>query len=253
VWVLPRLTAASHKYTRGHVTVLGGAEMTGAARLAADAARHGGAGLVTIAASGGADVYRMGAAGVIVSEAKLAELLEDKRRRVWVCGPGLGQTAAAAALPALIAAGREIVADADALSACAGAPERLRGVSVITPHAGEFRKVFGEVGPDKVAAVRAAAARIGAVVVLKGADTVIAAPDRRVAINASAPPWLATAGSGDVLSGLVGSLMGQGMAPFEAACAAVWLHGRAGARLGAGLLAEDLPGALEGAMAEVAD
>ncbi|MGI3777059.1 MAG: NAD(P)H-hydrate dehydratase [Janthinobacterium lividum] len=249
LWRVPVLGAEDHKYTRGHVTVLGGAAMTGAARLAAGAARHGGAGLVTLAASGSADVYRAGPPGLIVSEAALPELLADRRRNAWVCGPGLGHDEAARALPLLLPAGREVVVDADALAACAGHPERLRGAALLTPHAGEFARVFGAPGPDRVAAVRAAAALTGAVVLLKGSDTIVASPDGRVAVNDSAPPWLATAGSGDVLAGLAASLLGQGMARFEAACAAVWLHGRAGALAGQGMLAEDLLGHVAGALA----
>ena len=251
LWRVPVLTAASHKYTRGHVTVLGGPAMTGAALLAASACRHGGAGLVTIAAEHGADMYRVAAEpGVIVSDAPMATLLEDPRRRVWVCGPGLGRDGAAAALPALIAAQRTIVADADALGLCAGAPERLRGVTAITPHAGEFEKLFGDPGADRLSAALSAAARIGAVVVLKGSDTIVAARDGRAAINAAAPPWLATAGAGDVLAGLIGALLAQGMEAFDAAAAAVWLHGRAAARLGEGLMAEDLVPALAAATYE---
>jgi len=240
LWTLPTLDAGSHKYTRGHVTVLGGAAMTGAARLAAAAARRGGAGLVTIAAGGAGDLYRIGDAGVIVSDAPLSELLQDERRRAWVCGPGLGQAAARAALPPLLAAGRLVVADADALGAHAGRPQDLRGCSVITPHAGEFAKLFGPIGDDKLAAARAASAQTGAVVVLKGADTVIAAPDGRAAINDNAPAWLATAGAGDVLAGLVAAHLAQGMPAWQAACAAVHRHGAAGRLAGPGLVAEDL-------------
>jgi hydroxyethylthiazole kinase-like uncharacterized protein yjeF len=241
LWSLPTLGPTSHKYTRGHVTVLGGAHMTGAARLSADAARHGGAGLVTIAAEQGADIYRTAAPpGVIVSSAPLATLLQDARREVWVCGPGLSHDSAALALPALIDAGRQIVADADALTLCAGNPDRLRGVSVITPHAGEFAKLFGAPKTDRLSAARAAASQINAIVVLKGADTIIAAPGGHAAINASAPPWLATAGAGDVLSGLIAALLAQHLPPFEAAAAGVWLHSRAAAQRGEGLLAEDL-------------
>jgi hydroxyethylthiazole kinase-like uncharacterized protein yjeF len=175
--------------------------------------------------------------------------LQDKRRQTWVVGPGLGITVAGAALAALRAVGgKTILADADALTACAGAPEKLRGVAVITPHAGEFARVFGAIGPDKLEATRRAALLCGAVVVLKGADTVIAAPDGRAAINANAPPYLATGGTGDVLAGLTAALLAQGMAPFEAACAGVWLHGEAANRAGPGLLAEDLPQHLPAAM-----
>ncbi len=248
LWPLPSLAPESHKYSRGHVTVLGGAAMTGAARLAADGARRAGAGMVTIAARGGGDVYRTGAPGLIVNEAPLDELLRDTRRHVWVCGPGLGADAARVALPALIAARRAVVADADAFSAFAGNPDAFRGATVLTPHAGEFARVFGAPG-DRLAAARAAAARTGAVVLLKGSDTIIAAPDGRAAINASAPPWLATAGAGDVLSGIIAGLLAQGMPAWEAAAASAWLHGRAAALAGPGMVAEDLLPALIRALA----
>jgi hydroxyethylthiazole kinase-like uncharacterized protein yjeF len=254
LWSLPRLTMAGQKYTRGMLTVLAGAEMAGAARLASMGARRAGAGLLTVVVQGNGDVLRATEPGLIISDEPLETLLRDKRRQTWLCGPGLGLDRARAALPALIAAERRIVADADALGACAGEPERLRGVSVITPHGGEFAKLFGAIGQDKLAAARAAAARIGAVVVLKGADTVIAAPDGRAAINHNAPPSLATAGSGDVLAGIIAGLITQGMASWEAAAAGVWLHGEA-ARLadpnsgGAGLIAEDLGGGIAEALA----
>ncbi len=249
LWRVPALAATDHKYTRGHVTVLGGT-MTGAARLAAAAARHGGAGLVTVAATSDAATYRAGEPGLIVSEASLATLLQDTRRNAWVCGPGLGQDDAVRILPPLLAANRAVVVDADALAACAAAPDRLRGAAVLTPHAGEFARVFGPPGEDRVAAVRAAAACTGAVVLLKGSDTIVAGPDGRVAINDNAPPWLATAGSGDVLAGLIGALLGQGMPAWDAACAGVWLHGRAAALAGPGMLAEDLLAHIAGALAE---
>ena len=250
LWRLPMLGAQSHKYSRGHVTVVGGETMTGAARLAADAARRGGAGLVTIAATGSGGVYRAGSPGILVSEAPLAELLEDERRNVWVCGPGLGPDAARATLPVLLSAGRCVVADADVFSAFEGEPDALRGAAVLTPHAGEFARAFGSPGADRVAAVRAAAARTGAAVLLKGADTIVAAPDGKVAINASAPPWLATAGSGDVLAGLIAGLLAQGMPPWDAAAAGAYLHGRAGALAGQGLVAEDLLGSITAALVE---
>ncbi len=250
LWSLPGLPIDSHKYSRGHVTVLGGAEMTGAARLAADAARRAGAGLVTIAARSRGDVYRTGAPGALVTEAPLDELLRDHRLRVWVCGPGLGVAAARESLPALLAANRMVVGDADIFSAFVDNPDGLAGSAVLTPHAGEFARTFGQPGPDRVAAARAAAARTGAVLLLKGPDTIIAAPDGRVAINDSAPPWLATAGAGDVLAGLIAGLLAQGMPPWDAACAAAWLHGRCAVHAGFGLVVEDLLPALPRAWAD---
>jgi hydroxyethylthiazole kinase-like uncharacterized protein yjeF len=142
-----------------------------------------------------------------------------------------------------------VVVDADALTACARQPRLLRGAAVLTPHGGEFARVFGEPGPDRIAAVRAAAAETGAVVLLKGSDTIIAAPDGRVAINDTAPPTLATAGAGDVLAGLIGALLAQGMPAWEAACAGAWLHGKAATIAGQGVIAEDLPPALPRAFA----
>jgi ADP-dependent NAD(P)H-hydrate dehydratase / NAD(P)H-hydrate epimerase len=253
LWQLPALEAQGQKYTRGMLTVLAGSEMAGASRLASMGARRVGAGLLTVAVAGSGDVLRSTEPGLIVSEKPLDELLKDERRKTWLCGPGLGLERAREVLPKLIAAGRRIVADADALGACAGAPEKLRGVSVITPHGGEFAKLFGPLGEDKLRAARDAAARIGAVVVLKGSDTVIASPDGRVAINHNAPPSLATAGSGDVLAGIIAGLLTQGMAAWEAAAAGVWLHGeaarQAGGATGAGLIAEDLAEGLVRALA----
>jgi hydroxyethylthiazole kinase-like uncharacterized protein yjeF len=155
------------------------------------------------------------------------------------------------ALPALIAARRDVVADADVFAAFAGNPDALRGAAVLSPHDGEFSRVFGAAGAARVRAARVAAARTGAVVLLKGSDTVIAGSDGRVAINASAPPWLATAGAGDVLAGIIAGLLAQGMPAWDAAAAAAWLHGRAAALVGPGMLAEDLPPPIRRALAEI--
>jgi hydroxyethylthiazole kinase-like uncharacterized protein yjeF len=249
LWSLPSLATDTHKYERGHVTIIGGPVMTGAARLAAEAARRAGTGLVTIAALGSADVYRSGTPGTIVSEVPVGDLLTDRRRSVWVCGPGLGVEWTRKVWPELAASGRIVVGDADLFSGFAGQPEALRGVAVLTPHAGEFARVFGPPGIDRLCAVREAAVKTGAVVLLKGADTIIARPDGLVAINASAPPWLATAGSGDVLAGLIASLLAQGMPAWEATLAAAWLHGQAAVEVGPGLVAEDLAPALSKAFA----
>lgn len=247
LWHLPAVSAGAHKYSRGLVTILAGAGMTGAARLAAAGARRAGAGLVTIAAPDRAagDVLRTGEPGTIVTEAPIPALLGDPRRDIWVIGPGMAaEEATLAAFAAVAGAGRRVVADAGLLAAAAGAPERLRGAAVLTPHEGEFTRLFGGPAGDRLGAARAAAARIGTVVVLKGPDTVVAAPDGRAAINAHAPPFLATAGTGDVLAGIIAALLAAGMAAFEAAAAAVWLHGAAALRCGPGLIAEDLPASL---------
>ena len=244
LWPLPGLEVSAHKYTRGHLTILAGAAMPGAARLAASAARRLGAGLVTLHAENLelAAILRADAPGQLVSDATLGALLGDTRRQVWLAGPGLlPNEATRAAIRTIIEASKILVADAGALMAAAEAPDLLRGAAVITPHAGEFTRLFGAPGADRLAATRAAAARLGAVVVLKGPDSIIAAPDGRVIINDNAPPSLATAGTGDVLAGAIAALLTQGMPPFEAAAAAVWLHGAAAHAGPAGLIAEDLP------------
>lgn len=219
---LPHPTAASHKYTSGTVSILAG-HLPGAAQLAAMAARRAGAGLVGLL---GAALPEPG----ILMDQSLDAILADRRRQVVLCGSGgAGELA-----PRLIAAGRQVVADADALT------HDITGAAILTPHEAEFTRAFGGIGPDRLAATRAAAARTGAVVVLKGHATIIAAPDGRAAINANAPSWLATAGSGDVLAGLAAGLLAQGMPPWQAARAAVFLHGRAGQLAGPRLIAEDL-------------
>ncbi|WP_424813929.1 NAD(P)H-hydrate dehydratase [Roseococcus sp. YIM B11640] len=251
LWDRPAPGSASHKHSRGHVTIVSGAEMTGAALLAARAARRTGAGLVTIAcpSAEAAQIHRIAEPGALVIEAAgmdavAAAIVDDPRREVILAGPGLPPgDATRGLLRALLAAQRRVVADAGALTAFAGDAEALRGVAVVTPHAAEFTRVFGS-AQDRLAATRAAAARIGGAVLLKGADSVVAAPDGRVAVNHNAPPWLATGGTGDVLAGIAASLLAQGMPPFEAACAAAWMQGEAAMRIGPGLIAEDLPDAL---------
>ncbi|MDR3521789.1 MAG: NAD(P)H-hydrate dehydratase [Acidocella sp.] len=244
LWSLPARAATGHKYSNGDVTVLSGT-MPGAARLACAAARRAGAGMVTLHADA---AFIPPEAGLIVRAEPLKTLIADDRRKVWVCGPGLGVAMAGAKLAMLIAAGKTIIADADALTACAGAPEKLRGVAVITPHMGEFTRVFGPINGDKLTAARTAARLINAVMILKGPDTIIAAPDGRAAINADAPPWLATGGTGDVLTGIIAALLAQGMPAFEASCAAVWLHGQTAIKAGPGMIAEDLASLLPGIM-----
>ncbi len=254
-----------HKYRFGHALVTGGATVTGAARLASRAALRVGAGLVTVACPGETlPIYALSTASVITAPLKcpddFAELLADPRRNAVLVGPGNGVTeeTRARALAAL-GAGKRVVLDADALSAFQPDPEALfdaiDGDVVLTPHDGEFARLFPELddGPDRLSRARAAAEASGAVLVLKGGDTVIAAPDGRAAITANAPPELATAGTGDVLAGLVTGLLAQGLPVFEAAAAACWLHGEAARRLGPGLIAEDLSEALPGVLATLKD
>jgi ADP-dependent NAD(P)H-hydrate dehydratase / NAD(P)H-hydrate epimerase len=256
----PRPSLASHKYTRGHALVAGGRVMTGAARLAAKSALRTGAGLVTLAAPEAAfPVYAAALTGVIVhpvaGSEDLRALLADKRRNAVLIGPGAGVGAATReeAL-AILGAEKRTVLDADALTSFADAPDTLfsaiRSPCVMTPHEGEFARLFDATG-SKPERARRAARQSGAVILLKGADTVIAAPDGRVAINANAPPELATAGSGDVLAGIVLGLLAQGLEPFTAAAAAVWLHGDAAGRVGAGLVSEDLVEALMPALRDL--
>jgi ADP-dependent NAD(P)H-hydrate dehydratase / NAD(P)H-hydrate epimerase len=247
----------THKYRRGHVLVAGGDVMTGAARLAARAAARMGAGLVTVAAPVSVwPVYAASLTGVIVrpvaAPGDFDALLADTRRNALLLGPGLGasETTRAQVLAAL-ATGRAVVLDADALTLFADTPKTLfaaiRGPCVLTPHEGEFARLFRASG-DKLVRARAAAKESGAVLLLKGADTVIAAPDGRAVINGNAPPDLATAGSGDVLAGMIAGLLAQGLDPFRAAAAACWLHGEAALEFGPGLVAEDITDRLPGAL-----
>jgi NAD(P)H-hydrate epimerase len=250
--------AEGHKYARGHCVVVSGpAHATGAARLSARAALRVGAGLVSVASP--LDAVPVNAAHLTAIMVKpfdgargLADLFDDTRLGTVVMGPGLGVGFETRELVETALAGppwRKMVLDADALSSFADDPDalfnRLRpGAAVLTPHDGEFERLFPgllDSSASKLDAVRAAAARCGAVVLLKGYDTVIARPDGWAAINTNAPPTLATAGSGDVLSGLIGGLLAQGLEVGFAAAAAAWLHGDAAGRFGPGLIAEDIP------------
>ena len=234
--------------------------MTGEGRLAARAALRVGAGLVSVACPPEAQlIYSLDRAALLVEpvadEAGFSALLATGRRTAALLGPGNGVSPALRErVLATLAAGLPVVLDADALTVFAGDPKVLfRTLSprcLLTPHGGEFGRLFKyEAGlAGKLARARAAAVRSGAVVLLKGADTVIAAPDGRTAINANAPPDLATAGAGDVLAGLAVGLIAQGLPTFEAAAAAAWLHGAAAAALGPGLIADDLPEALPGVL-----
>lgn len=253
---LPRHGAGSHKYTRGHAVVVGGGlGSTGAGRLAARAALRAGAGLVTLACP--PDALAVNAAqltAVMVAPVGGAEglrtLLGDRRKNALLIGPGSGlENSVWDATMAILASGRPSVLDADALTVLAQAtdalPQAVKGPCVLTPHDGEFGRLFPDlVDEDKIARTQAAAARSRCVVLLKGADTVIAAPDGRVAVNDNAPPWLGTAGAGDVLAGIILGLLAQGVPAFEAAAAGAWIHGAAATGFGPGLIAEDLAEAL---------
>lgn len=266
VWIgaypWPRIDG--HKYKRGHAVVISGpAYATGAARLAAKAALRAGAGLVTVAAPKPA-VPALSAAleAVMVREVRgtsgLKKLLADERLNAVLLGPGGGVgKAARSAVEAVAKAKRTLVLDADAISSFTRESENLskllkanRITAVLTPHDGEFVRLFSDSAQilrveSKIEKVRAAAKRLGAVVLLKGPDTVVASPDGRVTVANNAPPWLATAGAGDVLGGIVLGLIAQGMPAFEAASAAVWLHGEAAQEAGYGMTAEDLSPALK--------
>ena len=260
----PIPAAASHKYARGHtVVVSGGLSSTGAARLAARSALRAGAGLATLASPRDALAVNAAASLAVMvrpvdGAAELATFLSDKRLNAVALGPGGGvgqamREQAAAALGSEAA----VVLDADALSSFAETPGALfgmigkragRGV-VLTPHDGEFSRLFNSISDNlkvnlKPERTRAAARVSGAIVLLKGADTVVASPDGRAAIADNAPAYLATAGAGDVLAGMIAGLLAQGMPAFEAASAAVWLHGEAAAEFGPGLISEDLAEAL---------
>jgi ADP-dependent NAD(P)H-hydrate dehydratase / NAD(P)H-hydrate epimerase len=241
--------ADGHKYNRGHALIAGGAVMTGAARLAARAAARAGAGLVTIASPQEAfATYAAALAGIIVQPigdvADFAALLADTRRNAILLGPGLGTGAATGELvEAALTTGRRVILDADVFAAFAGRTGELagaiRGPTLLTPHEGEFARLFSVTG-DRLGRARRAASESGATVLLKGADTVVAAPDGWAAINANAPPELATAGSGDVLAGIALGLLAQGLSPSQAGAAACWLHGASASAFGPGLVAEDI-------------
>jgi ADP-dependent NAD(P)H-hydrate dehydratase / NAD(P)H-hydrate epimerase len=258
---LPRPQAAVNKYTRGHALLYGGYPLTGAARMAARAAARIGAGLTTIAVPEVAfAIYAAALTSIMVQPLAQADdltrLLSDRRYTAFSIGPGAGvnATTRAAAL-AMLGTGSPVLLDADAISTFAQGADTLfqaiRGACVMTPHDGEFARIF-DVAGDKLTRARRAARRSGAVIVLKGADTVIAAPDGRAIINSNAPSTLATAGSGDVLGGIILGLLAQGMEAFAAAAAGVWMHGAAAAGFGPGLLAEDLPDLLPAVLRRLA-
>ncbi len=250
---MPWPTTTSHKHARGRVVVISGeAARTGAARLAARGALRIGAGLVTLLSP--LDALVVNAAhleAVMLAPFETETEIEDAARTAdaAVIGPAAGVNEATAAnLFALARTGAALVVDADALTVFRDDAEALFSAldrdDVLTPHPGEFERVFPgllKASPERISAARAAAKRAQAIVLLKGPDTVIAAPDGRCAVNTNGSPWLATAGSGDVLAGFVAGLIAQGMESFDAACAAVWIHAEAAGLHGPGLISEDLP------------
>ena len=265
----PRPAFSDHKYDRGHgVVISGGPDSTGAARLAAMAALRIGAGLVTLASP--VDALAINAAHLTAIMVKsfadrpsLGSLLEDERKNCVVIGPGNGvNDETCNTVLDLLGTDKAVVIDADALTSFCNRPtvlfEAIRkrhAPTILTPHDGEYQRLFkhdlslAETKDDsRLARARSGAAMSGAILILKGPDSVIAEPTGRAVINNNAPPFLATAGSGDVLAGMVGGLLAQHMSPFEAACAAVWLHGDAAADFGPGLISEDLPKALPAAI-----
>ena len=264
---LPRLPwpgSDTHKHDRGRLAVVSGpAWSTGAARLAARGGLRIGAGLVTVLAPpDAAPVVAAHLEAVMLRVFDDAEALErlGEEADAVVIGPGAGVgEATAARIAGLARTGAALVLDADALTTFRHDPEELFATldrdDVLTPHEGEFERLFPGLlsETDRIGAARTAAQRAGTVVLLKGSETVIAAPDGRVAVNSPASPWLATAGTGDVLAGFVGGLLAQGMDSFDAACAAAWIHAKCAAAFGPGLIAEDLPEQVPGVLRALSD
>jgi hydroxyethylthiazole kinase-like uncharacterized protein yjeF len=237
---LPRLEAEGHKFTRGLVHALAG-KMPGAIALAATAAARCGAGYVRVSTSRAIDCLP---AAVVQTD---TAVINDPRIGCLLVGPGMGDLPQVLTL-ALTSHAPKVI-DADAIGQV-GEPERLRGHdAILTPHEGEFVRLFGDLPGSKAERALAASARSGAVVVYKGPDTLVASPDGRLGLASPAPAWLATAGTGDVLAGMIAALRARGMASFDAACAAVWLHGRAAELAGPHMIADDLAAAIPHALA----
>lgn len=247
---LPVVVAESNKYTRGHAVIFGGYPITGAARLAARACARTGTGLTTIAVTPRAlEIYAKHLESIMVrlisSTGNAVKLVNEKTVTGVLIGPGYGLgRKTRGKVTAILETKKPTVLDADALSAFARNPSKLftqiSGPCVITPHEGEFERLFSITG-SRIDRARASAKLSNSVVVLKGSETVIASPGGEVIINPPATAYLATAGSGDVLAGIIVSLLAQGMSPFLASAAGVWIHSQIGALLGKSMIAEDMP------------
>ena len=268
---VPRIDG--HKYARGHAVVVSGdLAATGAARMAARGALRAGAGLVTVASPRDALVVNAAALTAVMvrpidTAIEFADMWTDKRLNTCVIGPGAGVGSRTRDfVVTALSAKRNLVLDADALTSFADAPDHLFEAIkashdpqvVLTPHEGEFPRLFSDIsnkhpGRSKLERVRAAAERSGTVVLLKGPDTVVASPDGRATIASNAPRWLATAGAGDVLAGMIAGMLAQGAPAFEAASIAVWMHGEAAREAGPGLIAEDLPEVLPAVFRHLCD
>lgn len=257
LWQLPQISTTGHKYSRGHAAILG-RKMPGAPRIAARAARRAGSGLVTLA--GPKDIYPILAteeAGALLhhldTEKDLNELLENPKITGWLIGPGYGvNNKTCSDVLSVLKIGTPTVLDADALTSFEHEPQvlfnNIQKDVVLTPHEGEFKRLFPDLNKDKLSNALSAARRSGSVVVLKGSDTIIASPCGNAAINSNAPSTLATAGSGDALAGIITGLLAQGMDIFEASCAGVYLHAESANLFGEGLIAEDIPEQIPGVL-----
>jgi ADP-dependent NAD(P)H-hydrate dehydratase / NAD(P)H-hydrate epimerase len=248
--LLPKPDKVSNKYTRGHTVIVGGYPLTGASRLSAMAAARIGSGLTTLLVPEIAfNIYASALTSIMVrpfgDNATFNQTINDARITCFLIGPGAGineETRNQAIT--LLKVAKPVVLDADAISVFQDDFDLLKSNiqhdCVLTPHEGEFKRLF-ELTDNRVTSAKQAAKKCGAIIVLKGNETIIAAPDGKTTINHNAPPTLATGGTGDVLAGMIAGLIAQGMPPFFAAAAATWIHGEAAKLFGIGLIAEDLP------------
>jgi ADP-dependent NAD(P)H-hydrate dehydratase / NAD(P)H-hydrate epimerase len=246
----PKLDKAANKYSRGHTVIVGGYPLTGASRLSAYAAARIGSGLTTLLVPEVAfSIYASALTSIMVKPfgdiETFNQSIKDSRISSFLIGPGAGvnDDTRVQALT-LLDTNKPVVLDADAITAFKNEVDlltkHLHSNCVLTPHEGEFKRLFN-LTDDRILSAQQAAATCGAIIVLKGSETIIVAPDGRTVVSDNAPPTLATGGTGDVLAGMIAGLIAQGMLAFDAACAAVWMHGEAAKLFGIGLIAEDLP------------